>query len=69
MNLFNFDLENFQMTINNVPITLVGNYDSPWFSGKEICMVLGYLHPKKALLDNVKPKHKTTLDELKKLGT
>jgi very-short-patch-repair endonuclease len=54
------------MTINNIPITTVGTFDKPWFSGKELFIALGYQHPKKVLFDHVKAKHKTTLAELKK---
>jgi prophage antirepressor-like protein len=57
MNLFNFDLDKFQMTINNIPITIVGKYDSPWFSGKEICMGFGYKNIQDALYKHVKSKH------------
>ena len=64
MNLFNFDLDKLQMTINGIPVTLVGTYDSPWFSGKELCMGFGYKDMKDALYTHVKPKHKTTLSDL-----
>lgn len=65
---FNFDIENNIMIVNNVKITVVGNYETPWFSGKEMCEALGYQNSKKTLLTNVKTKHKKTLLELKELG-
>ena len=67
MNLFNFDPDKFQMTVNNIPITIVGNYDSPWFAGKEICMGFGYKSIQDALYKRVKSKHKTALADLKKV--
>jgi prophage antirepressor-like protein len=63
--LFKFDLDKLELTVNGVTIALVGTYDEPWFPGKELCMVMGYLHPNKALFDHVKTVHKTTLAELK----
>ncbi|CCV02459.1 BRO-like protein [Armadillidium vulgare iridescent virus] len=65
---FNFDIENNIMIVNNVKITVVGNYETPWFSGKEMCEALGYQNSKKTLLTNVKTKHKITLEDLRKLG-
>jgi hypothetical protein len=65
--LFNFDLDKFQLIVNGITIPLVGTYDSPWFSGKEICLALGYKDTKNVLFLHVKPKHKITLIELKKL--
>ena len=66
--LFNFDLDKLQLIVNGVSIPLVGTYDEPWFPGKELCMVMDYNDFKKTLLNNVKSKHKTTLEELRKLG-
>ena len=56
--LFNFDLDKLQLIVNGNSIPLVGTYDELWFPGKELCMVMEYQHPKKALLDHVKLKHK-----------
>jgi prophage antirepressor-like protein len=65
--LFNFDLDKLQLIVNGVSIPLVGTYDELWFPGKELCMVMEYKDTKNALFHNVKPKHKTTLADLKKL--
>ena len=64
MNLSNFDLDKLQMTINGILVTLVGTYDSPWSSGKELCMGFGYKIIKNALCLHVKSKHKTALSDL-----
>jgi very-short-patch-repair endonuclease len=64
---FNFNVTEGTMVVNNTNITIVGDYETPFFSGKEMCEALGYKNPKDALQKNVKPKHKTTLEELKKL--
>jgi prophage antirepressor-like protein len=63
--LFKFDLNKLELIVNGVTIALVGTYEEPWFPGKELCMIMGYHNPKKALLNHVKRIHKTTLDELK----
>ncbi|CCV02458.1 anti-repressor Ant [Armadillidium vulgare iridescent virus] len=64
---FNFDIENNIMIVNNTKITVVGNYDTPWFSGKEMCEALGYKNSQKALFSHVKHKHKITLIDIKKV--
>ena len=64
---FNFDIEKNTLVVNNVSVTIIGDYETPWFSGKEMCTALGYKDTQNALFTHVKPKHKQTLSELKKM--
>jgi prophage antirepressor-like protein len=65
---FNFDVNEGKMVVNNINITITGDYETPLFAGKEMCDALGYKNSQKALFTHVKPKHKKTLEEIKKLG-
>jgi prophage antirepressor-like protein len=64
---FNLNVTEGTMVVNNTNITIVGDYETPFFSGKEMCEALGYKNSQKALFTHVKPKHKMTLDELNKV--
>ena len=64
----NFNLKQYSVTINSIQITIAGEYIRPWFSGKELCMALGYKDTQKALFEHLRPKQKTTLAELQKVG-
>jgi prophage antirepressor-like protein len=66
---FEFDFNKLEITVNEVTIALVGTYNEPWFPAKELCMILGYNDPEKALVDYVNTVHKTTLVELKEVKT
>lgn len=68
MELFKFNQEKLTMTVNGVVIDVVGTYETPWFSGKEMCVALGYKDTQKTLFNNVKNKHKKTLLEIKEVG-
>lgn len=48
----------------NQKIKVVGSYDNPYFSGKDICTILEYSNIKKALQVHVKPKYKKDLETL-----
>ena len=63
---FIFDCEAWLMTINNKNIKIIGTFEKPWISGKELCNTLGYKDIQKTLFNNVKQKHKMTLSELHK---
>lgn len=63
---FHFCSENNEIIINNIKVTVVGERESPWFSGKEVCEALGYQNTKKALLSYVKTNHKIYLENLVK---
>lgn len=39
---------------------------NPWFSGKEMALILGYTNTKQAVIDHVNEKYKLTFDDLKK---
>ena len=65
---FNFDIEKNTLVVNGFSVTIIGDYETPWFSGKEMCTALGYKDTQNALFTHVKPKHKQTLSELTKLG-
>jgi len=45
-------------------IKLCGTIEDPYFCGRDVCEVLGYSNIQKALYENVKPKHKQTLQGL-----
>jgi prophage antirepressor-like protein len=64
MEIFNFD-EKKTVTVNNTNVTVIGDYDNPWFAGKAICEALGYKDPKDTLA-RLKQKHKAPLNKLKK---
>lgn len=64
---FDFNVDEGKMVVNNTNITIIGNYETPWFSGKEMCTALGYKDTQNALFKHVKPKHKQPLSALKKL--
>jgi len=61
---FIFDCEAWLMTINNKNIKIIGTFEKPWISGKELCEALGYKDVKSALIKNVKNKHKKPISEL-----
>jgi hypothetical protein len=48
----------------NYEIKLQGTTDKPYFCGKDVCNILGYVDIKQALQNNVKPNHKLMLKEL-----
>ena len=59
------------MNDNECKIKIVGTHENPYFCGKDVCEILGYLDIKKALQNNVKSKHKEdlkTINEKIKLG-
>lgn len=45
-------------------IKLQGTTETPYFCGKDVCKILGYVDFKKALQVHVKPKHKLSLKQL-----
>lgn len=45
-------------------VRLAGTTEEPYFCGKDVCEVLGYKDPQKALFSNVKPKYKKDLKAL-----
>jgi hypothetical protein len=49
-------------------IKLCGTIEDPYFCGRDACEVLGYGNIQKALYENVKPKHKQTLQTLVQPG-
>ena len=64
---FNFDIEKNTLVVNGFSVTIIGDYETPWFSGKEMCTALGYKDTQNALFTHVKPKHKQELSELAKV--
>jgi prophage antirepressor-like protein len=44
-------------------VKLQGTTEEPYFCGKDVCAILGYSNIKKALLENVKLKHKKELQD------
>jgi prophage antirepressor-like protein len=61
--------EHMTVTINGhvYQINLSGTLDDPYFCGKDVCTILGYKDREQALRKRVKPKHKKSLSDLKKL--
>jgi prophage antirepressor-like protein len=45
-------------------VRLCGTITDPYFCGRDVCEVLGYKNPKKALLTHIKTKHKKELVEM-----
>ena len=63
--------EYMTITLNGLQhqIKLAGTVDTPLFCGKDVCEVLGYESPKLALQRHVDGEDKTSLQEMKKLGS
>jgi prophage antirepressor-like protein len=55
------------INVNGKNIKIVGTSKNPWIDGKELCVALGYKDVQKTLFNNVKPKHKTMLADIKRL--
>lgn len=55
--------EYMTVKLNNTDhqIKLAGTVDDPYFCGKDVCGVLGYMNIKQAITDRVKTKHKKDL--------
>ena len=47
-------------------IKIVGDYENPWFCGKDVCGILGYQDHKRALYDHVDKEDKKSLYEITK---
>lgn len=66
----NTSLNNIFNYSDNI-IRVVGNYEQPWFNGKDIASILGYANTRDAVTKNVDNEDKITLESLKervKLG-
>ena len=46
-------------TFENLPVRQVFIGEEPWFVGKDVCQILGYTNPRKALSDHVDAEDKT----------
>ena len=42
-------------------VKIVGTHKHPYFCGRDVCEILGYVDVQKALATHVKPKHKKIL--------
>jgi len=49
-------------------VRVIGNTDDPWFNGKDIATILGYVNTKQAIISNVDEEDKSTLKQLKQRG-
>jgi len=54
------------ITLNNKDhqVKLAGTIDDPYFCGKDVCEILGYVDIKQAIVDRVKTNHKKDLKTL-----
>ena len=60
------DLQVFNFEQSQVRI--IEQNGEPWFVGKDVCDVLGYSNPSKALIDHVDEEDKLNNDSLLSLG-
>lgn len=60
----NADIIRFKKGTTEYTIKLQGTTETPYFCGKDVCEILGYVNDKKALQVHVKPKHKLSLNQL-----
>lgn len=63
----NTEITNYDFHGNSVRV-LTDQDDAPWFVGKDVCDVLGYLNASKALADHVDDEDKLNNESLSSLG-
>lgn len=49
-------------------VRVIGNTNNPWFNGKDIATILGYVIARKAIRDHIDEEDKSSLNQLKQRG-